>query len=313
LEQASIDEAYIDCSRKIVSNLSISINDKNLSSSSSTTTTTTSTFDNIQPAVDVEEYAIKIKNSIREQCNGLKCSIGIAPTKSASKIASDFKKPDGLTVIYAEDLVTFLEPLEVDKISGIGIKTTHLLKEMGIETIGQLAKSNVQDLIDKFGKKNGVWIWQVANGKDNSPVTPREDNISLSTESTLEHPILDKKSILEYIMDELVDDLYNKINRKGYEFKTVGLKLVRSDFTIETRETTFTVYKNDKESIVSVISSLLERFHIEEKVGIAGDDAEITNLGRSYMPIRKIGLKLSNLSRINRKSSNNQKTLLDFM
>jgi DNA polymerase IV (archaeal DinB-like DNA polymerase) len=93
LEQASIDEAYLDCTKKIA---------------------------NTQ--VDIKEYAAKIKDTIRQQCGGLLSSIGVATTKSAAKIASDFKKPDGLTIIYPDQLQNFLGNLEVYKISGIRIE-----------------------------------------------------------------------------------------------------------------------------------------------------------------------------------------------
>jgi DNA polymerase IV (archaeal DinB-like DNA polymerase) len=133
LEQASIDEAYLDCTKKIANM--------------------------IGGVVNIEEYAAKIKDTIRQQCGGLLSSVGVASTKSAAKIGSDFKKPDGLTVIYPDQLQKFLENLEVDRISGIGAKTHRVLKgEMKIRTIGQLAKHDVQELKDRFGKNNGLWI-----------------------------------------------------------------------------------------------------------------------------------------------------------
>ncbi|MDQ4074228.1 MAG: hypothetical protein M3162_08005, partial [Thermoproteota archaeon] len=262
------------------------------------------------------------------QCHGLACSIGIAPTKSAAKIASDFKKPDGLTIVYAQNLSSFLEPLKVDQIAGIGIKTTKTLKEMGIETIGQLARHDVQDLVDKFGKKNGLWMWLVANGKDNDPVLRREDNLSLSSERTLQEPIRDKEAILDHIIKELVDELYEKIMRKGYEYKTVGIKLVRSDFTVETRETSFSTYQNGKGSIVSVIEPLLDKFELardgkntrsnsgnngDDDDGDGGDKALYAYADSPHMFVRKIGLKLSNLSKINKRQASIQKTLFDFV
>jgi len=144
LEQASIDEAYLDCTKKI---------------------------GNTQ--VDIKQYATKIKDTIRQQYQGLLSSIGVAPTKSAAKIASDFKKPDGLTIIYPDQLQKFLENLEINRIAGIGTKTQQALKdEMRIETIGQLAKCDVQKLMDRFGKKIGAWMWQVANGRDSNFVIP---------------------------------------------------------------------------------------------------------------------------------------------
>jgi DNA polymerase IV (DinB-like DNA polymerase) len=254
----------------------------------------------------VEGYALEIKNSIRNQCDGLLCSIGVAPSKSAAKIASDFKKPDGLTVVYSNDLLRFLEPLEVDRIAGIGIKTSQVLKEMGINTIGQLAKCHVQKLVDRFGKKNGLWMWHVANGEDKEPVLPREDNLSLSTEETLQKPTKDKKVILDFLLNELVDDIHERIQRRGYEFKTVGIKLMRSDFTVETRETTFSTYHNNKDSIVGVLEPLLEKFKL--------DDAENNAIGEGkFTFIRKLGIKVSNLSKINNKKIPYQKTLHDYM
>jgi DNA polymerase IV (archaeal DinB-like DNA polymerase) len=112
--------------------------------------------------ISIEEYAAKIKYAIKQQC-GLLSSIGVSTTKSTAKIASDFKKPDGLTIVYADKLQTFLGNLDVDRIAGIGIKTQHALKEeMGIKTIGQLAKCDVQSLMDKFAKRTvfgcGKWL-----------------------------------------------------------------------------------------------------------------------------------------------------------
>ena len=123
--------------------------------------------------------------------------------------------------------ITIPRAFEVNQISGIGLKTNQILKEMGIKTIGELAKCDVQNLIEKFGKKNGLWMWHIANGEDNEPVLPREDSLSLSTEKTLLKPSKDKKEILEYLMNELADDIYDRVKGQGYEFKTVGIKLVR--------------------------------------------------------------------------------------
>src|SRR5919107_1636150 len=101
LEQASIDEAYLDCTNKISSN------DNN---------------------IRVKEYAKEIKKTIKEKCGGLSTSIGIAPTKYIAKIASDYQKPDGLTIVSVGELTNFLYPLEVERISGIGTKTQKILK-----------------------------------------------------------------------------------------------------------------------------------------------------------------------------------------
>jgi DNA polymerase IV (archaeal DinB-like DNA polymerase) len=284
LEQSSIDEAYLDCTNKM---MRIMITE--------TTTITT-----------IEQYASAIKKVIKERC-GLLASIGVASTKSAAKIASDFQKPNGLTVIYPDQLQKFFEHLGVERISGIGPKTQQILKEMGTETIGQLAKYNVQKLIEKFGKKNGIWMWHVATGRDNEPVMPREDHISLSTEQTLESFTGNRETILKYL-NQLVDEIYERIRRQGYEFKTVGVKLVRSDFSIETREISFSNFQNKRESIASVIEGLVDRFSF---IG-STSSSSTTTITRTLPTVRKVGIKVSNLIRIEKKKPPTQKTLLDY-
>ncbi len=288
-EQASIDEAYLDCTNKI---------------SSDTNNMT------------VEEYAQDIKKSIKEKCGGLLTSIGIAPTKSIAKIASDYQKPDGLTVVPLNELKKFLNPLEVERISGIGIKTQKILKEeMKIKTIGELAKTDVQTLIERFGKKIGTWMWQVANGEDNDPVIPRGDHISISNESTLEYFTLDRE-IIKQSLYALIDELFERIKNNKYQFRTVGIKLVRTDFSIETREKSYTNYQSERKSIESIIEELLNRFILEDNpLSSSSTTNPKKTTNKKILSIRKVGLRVSNLI----PTDNNidiqyrQMTLLDYV
>lgn len=281
-EQASIDEAYLDCTNKI-----------------STT------------EVMIEEYAKDIKKSIKEKCGGLLTSIGIAPTKSVAKIASDYQKPDGLTIIHFNELKNFLSPLDVETISGIGIKTQKILKEqMNIKTIGQLSNTDVQLLIERFGKKIGTWMWQVANGLDNEPVLPRRNHISLSNESTLEF-ITYEKEIIKQSLYELIDELYERIKNNKYQFRTVGIKIMRTDFSVETREKSYIKYQSERKSIESLIEEVLDKFDFQDN-NLVIPSRKIT---RTFLPIRKVGLKVSNLIAIEKSNKDNeykQKTLLDY-
>ena len=278
LEQSSIDEAYLDCTLKINSN----------------------------PSVAIEDYALQIKRSINEQC-GLLTSIGIANTKSVAKIASDFKRPDGLTIVSPDRLSGFLQNMSVGAISGIGTKTRHILREeFGIETIGHLASQDVQRLIERFGKRHGLWMWQVANGRDNEAVIPREDNLSISSEQTLYPFTRDKQKLLKYL-NELVVEVHRRVSRKGYEFRTVGIKIVKSDFSIESREISYSSYQNKQESIATVIESLLDKFpFLNPKDNSGSNDA-------SGSTVRKVGIKLSNLARVAKIRPPEQKTLLEYM
>ena len=281
-EQASIDEAYLDCTNKIATT-----------------------------EVMVEEYARDIKKSIKEKCDGLLTSIGIAPTKSVAKIASDYQKPDGLTIIHFNELQNFLNPLDVERISGIGIKTQKILKEqMNIKTIGQLSNTDVQLLIERFGKKIGTWMWQVANGLDNEPVLPHRNHISLSNESTLEF-ITYNKEIIKQSLYELIDGLYERIKNNKYQFRTVGIKIMRTDFSIETREKSYIKYQSERKSIESLIEEVLDKFDFEDN-NLVIPTKKIT---RKFLPIRKVGLKVSNLIAIEKSNKDNeykQKTLLDY-
>ena len=266
LEQASIDEAFLDCTSRIQSE-------------------------------SPEAYAAKIKNTIKEKSGGLSCSIGVASTKSAAKIASDFEKPDGLTVVYPAELKKFLEPLDVGTVAGIGPKTQKALKEeIGIDTVGQLAKADVQKLKERFGK-NGYWMWKVANGTDDEIVAPRTDNVSLSTENTLATYTRDKEKIHAHL-DELIGDIYQRLREHGYLFRTVGIKLVRTNFSVETRVTTFEDFRNDNESISSAIGRLLDKFELSE----------------NKPPVRKLGLLVTHLIReeIVQKKKDAQRSLLDY-
>lgn len=265
LEQASIDEAFLDCTTRIKSE-------------------------------SPENYAVKIKNTIKDKCGGLSCSIGVTSTKSAAKIASDFEKPDGLTVIYPSELRKFLESLDVGAVAGIGPKTQRALKEMGIDTLGQLAKTDVQRLKERFGK-NGFWMWKVANGTDDEIVAPRTDNVSLSTENTLPRYTRDKGAIHEHL-DNLVEEIYQRIREHGYFFRTVGIKLVRTNFSVESRVITFEEFKNDSTSLSSAIGPLLEKFELSE----------------NKAPVRKVGLLVTHLVReeVILKKKNAQRSLLDY-
>jgi len=265
LEQASIDEAFLDYTTRIQSQ-------------------------------SPEAYAAEIKKTIKEKCGGLSCSIGVTTTKSAAKIASDFEKPDGLTVVYPTELKKFLEPLDVGTVAGIGPKTQRALKEMDIQTLGQLAKADVQILKERFGK-NGYWMWKVANGTDDEIVAPRTDNVSLSTEITLDAYTRDKEKIQKHL-GGLVDEIYQRLRGQGYLFKTMGIKLVRTNFSVETRVTTFENFRDDNESISSAIGKLLDKFDLSE----------------NRPPVRKIGLLVTHLVReeIIKRKKNAQRSLLDY-
>jgi DNA polymerase IV (archaeal DinB-like DNA polymerase) len=287
LEQTSIDEAYLDCTDKIFTHV---LRRDQVSEADSSSL--------------IEDLAISIKGKIMEEC-GLLTSVGVAPTKSVAKIASDFIKPDGLTIVPPSETAIFLEDLDVERISGIGAKTKRLLRQMGIEKIGQLANTDVQTLRYKLGNKLGIQMWKVANGLDETPVRPRDDHISLSTEHTLHIFTSDREELLAHL-NALGDELYGRIEKRGYRFRTIGVKLVHADFTIKTREISYSCHQDTKQSIKDSIPRLLQKFYlpareIQEMEGEKDIAKQLPSNNRIHLatdvPVRKIGLRISNLIR----------------
>ena len=186
---------------------------------------------------------------------------------------------------------------------------------MNIKTIGELANTDVQILIERFGKKIGTWMWQVANGKDNEPVLPREKHSSLSNETTLEF-VTNDKEIIKQSLYELIDELYERIKNNKYQFRTVGIKLVRTDFGIETREKSYNNYQSERKSIESVIEELLNKFILEDNLTSSTTNTNPKKpITKKILPIRKVGLRVSNLISIanSKDIQYQQMTLLDYV
>ena len=125
------------------------------------------------------QLAQQIKNEIKIKIK-LTCSIGVSSNKLISKIASDYKKPDGLTIVEPNKVKEFLESLKIRVIPGIGGKTEEKFNEMNIETIKDLKKIDVFTLNKEFGRKNGTYIYNAIRGVDNEPVKEKEDSTQYS-------------------------------------------------------------------------------------------------------------------------------------
>jgi DNA polymerase IV (DinB-like DNA polymerase) len=226
-QQVSVDEAYIDIG------------------------------DSISDYESATLLARKIKSEVK-RLQGLTCSIGVAPNKVIAKIASDFNKPDGLTIVRPEDIQDFLFPLHVSKIPGIGKKTQPILQEMGIETVGQLASCDVQLLIARFGKF-GVVMHQLANGVDMREVKEREEVKSISTEDTFDEDLSDAEDI-EKSLTSLSEKVYVSLLKKRFRFRTVTLKVRFEDFRTYTRARTVHAATTDTEALSKTSCSLMEEF-----------------------------------------------------
>jgi len=202
------------------------------------------------------KLAVAIKADL-EAKEGLTCSIGVAPNKSSAKIASEFQKPDGLTVVRPEELRGFLAPLKVSAISGVGKKTEEFLGSIGVKTIGDLQKVPGKELVKYFGK-TGVWLWGVANGLERIEVKERPMR-SLSAEHTFERDVSDKARIISKL-EELSQRLHGRVLSANVEFRVVGIKVRFSHFQTFTRENTLSFLTNKLEVIIQEAKNLFREF-----------------------------------------------------
>ena len=212
-----------------------------------------------------------IQKSIFEK-TGLTCSIGVAPNRLLAKMASEFNKPNGISIVYEEDLQSTIWPLHVRKINGIGPKAGEKLARLGIETIGQLAAQDERWLIGHFGKSTGAWMHRAAWGRDNSPVVTESEPVSMSRETTFDrdlHAVRDKAE-LSRIFTDLCVRVAQDLQRKGYVGKTIGIKLRYEDFKTATRDHTLPLPTNDAAVIRRTAGLCLKRVPLDKRLRLLG-------------------------------------------
>jgi DNA polymerase IV (archaeal DinB-like DNA polymerase) len=234
--------------------------------------------------------AQQIKEDVRKQLN-LKCSIGIASNKTLAKIASDITKPDGLTVIEPNNAVKYITNMEVDKIPGIGPKTRDSLHELGITTIGDLAKFNLFMLIEHFGKKTATYMYNAANGIDDEPVIESDQTHTIMRIATLKSSATSSAEMNEDLY-MLCRSIFNKASQKKLSFRTVRVLLILNNLDRITRSRSLKVHSSNFDSLQSVAKSILD-----EAMKEAGS-----------IKIRRLGVVLSDLQ-----NTTGQNTIFDFM
>jgi DNA polymerase-4 len=181
-------------------------------------------------------HALPLANGLKQRIlaeRGLTASIGIAANKLLAKLASDFKKPDGLTLITERDKVAFLRPLEVRSLHGVGKVTQEVLNKAGIETIGDLQDhpGDLRALVGSFG----LTLKRFAFGEDDRPLDSSDEIKSISSENTFLRDTDDRK-ILRTCLREQAEEISAKLKRRQIGAQTVQVKLRYSDFTTLTRQ-----------------------------------------------------------------------------
>ena len=225
-----------------------------------------------------ETLGLSVARRLKEQirtATGLSASAGVAPNKFLAKIASAWKKPDGLTVIAPERVEQFLQKLPVDALWGVGPVTARRLQDRGIHRVVDVRAVDPEILRDAVGS-SAEWLRRLADGIDDRPVEPNQAAKSSGTENTYSEDLSDRLEIRKEI-DEMARAGAAWLERRGLECRTVTIKVRYSDFTTITRSHSKTPPTRDAEDIATRAVALLDRTEAGER------------------PVRLLGVSVHNL------------------
>jgi len=182
-----------------------------------------------------EKIGRDIQQAIQNEL-GLAASIGIAPNKFIAKIASDIDKPNGFVCIQPEAVQSFLDPLSVERIWGVGRVTLKTFRQAGLHTIGDLRRLSKEQTLSLLGR-HGDHFWQLAHGIDDRPVISEHEAKSISHETTFAEDIRDREILSAWLLD-LTEQVMRRLRHKGLKGRTLHLKIRFDDFTTITRSHT---------------------------------------------------------------------------
>lgn len=223
---------------------------------------------------DAVSIAQKIRDDVKKETS-LTVSVGIASNKACAKIASDINKPDGLTVCPLGMEKEFISDLDITRLWGVGKKCADKLRNIGINTIGEIANRRCEEIVSMFGS-NGYRIWMLSNGIDGDSVSETDEIKSISKEYTFQEDT-DSAELLISTIRSMADYVTRDARRHLLKYKTVSIKLRFSDFTTITRSETLSEYSDDYMTAKKSAEKLLR-----------------ANI--SFKKIRLIGLSISNFS-----------------
>lgn len=252
LEVASIDECYVDVTKVI--------QDKNY-----------------HPV----ELARRIQNDVYEQLN-LKCSIGISPNKFLAKMASDMKKPMGITILTRSNLKELMWPLDIKNMFGIGKKTQPRLREIGIMTIGDIANYNNYNKLRQIIGKNALLLYRRANGIDNRVVDTKQNELkSVGNSITLPHDTLDEIILLD-TLKQLARQVSMRAAKRNLISNSISITIKYTRFESVNRQTTINSYINDYEYILSTAKMLFDAHYDGRPVRLLGISLNNTINKKNY-------------------------------
>ncbi len=236
-----------------------------------------------------ENLARKIKAEVMRAAK-ISCSVGVAPNKMLAKIASDFQKPDGLTVVKPADVEKFVSSLAADKIPGIGSKTRDRLAELGVKTTGELAVFDIYRLVREFGKKNATFMHNAARGIDDEPVQESKDErkqimriVTLKQDAT-------RAAEMYTDLEEICRSVHESSSKKNLAFRSVGVILILNNLETVTRSKSLKAHSSGLDVLSSAAKAVLDEAVTEG------------------MKVRRLGIRVSDFQ-----DSSGQETLFNFM
>ncbi|GGK14325.1 DNA polymerase IV 2 [Yeosuana aromativorans] len=252
VEPLSLDEAYLDVTQNKKGNPSASL------------------------------IAKEIRERIFKEV-GLTASAGISINKFIAKVASDYNKPNGQKTVNPEDVISFLEQLDIRKFYGVGKVTAEKMYQMGIFTGLDLKQKSIEYLEEHFGK-SGKYYYYVVRGIHNSEVKPNRIRKSLAAERTFNENLSSEIFMLEKLQ-QIAKEVSRRLTKSRVAGKTITLKIKYSDFTLQTRSKTLPYFVSDHSVILETAKDLLYQEKLNNSVRLLG--ISISNLNTDKTPSNK--------------------------
>ena len=208
------------------------------------------------------EIAAAIRKKVEDQ-EGITCSVGIAPSKFIAKLASAHCKPNGMLEITADRILTFLHPLPIQAMWGVGPKTAEVLERLGLRTIEDIAKLPRTTLIRALGEANGASLYELAWGRDYRDVTPEEPDRSISAAETFAQDLDNPEEILTEFL-RLTERATARLRDRELFAKTISIKVRFADFSTINRSKTLPLPIDSTHDVYEVVRQLYQALRIEK-------------------------------------------------
>jgi DNA polymerase-4 len=208
------------------------------------------------------EIAAAIRKKVEDQ-EGITCSVGIAPSKFIAKLASAHCKPNGMLEITADRILTFLHPLPIQAMWGVGPKTAEVLERLGLRTIEDIAKLPRTTLIRALGEANGASLYELAWGRDYRDVTPEEPDRSISAAETFPQDLDNPEEILTEFL-RLTERATARLRDRELFAKTISIKVRFADFSTINRSKTLPLAIDSTHDVYDVVRQLYQALRIEK-------------------------------------------------